>query len=53
MSEVEFEEKYSRLKMSLGPEAARRLQNARVLIVGMGGVGAELGMLTVGHFPII
>jgi tRNA A37 threonylcarbamoyladenosine dehydratase len=34
---------YGRQRYALGDEGAHRLSNAAVLVIGMGGVGAEVG----------
>jgi len=43
-SELHFENEYSRLIGTLGKEALLKLQSSKVLLVGLGGLGVEVGV---------
>jgi len=41
--ELRYENEYSRLIAALGKEALFKLQSSKILLVGLGGLGAEIG----------
>lgn len=45
-----WEEDYSRLTASVGVDALRRFQGAALLVVGMTGLGVEVGVCEMRHF---
>jgi hypothetical protein len=51
--QLAYEDRWSRLAASLGLEALRRFQTARVLVSGLKGLGLEIGTLTDGTSPYI
>lgn len=48
-AELHFENEYSRLLGTLGKDALKRLQASKILLVGAGGLGIEIGA----QFPLL
>lgn len=42
-SELHFENEFSRLIGTLGKDALKKLQSSKILLVGLGGLGVEIG----------
>jgi tRNA A37 threonylcarbamoyladenosine dehydratase len=51
--QLAYEDRWSRLAASLGLEALKRFQTARVLVSGLKGLGLEIGTVSLGMPPYI
>lgn len=49
--DLKFDNEYSRLIGAIGKDALKRLQSAKVLLVGLNGLGLEIGAFSQFHFP--